>query len=69
MSADEDRRNNFWHSHTDSDTVLVFVHGIFADSHTRWPDHGGPSGKDVFRPDLISGDQRFGHPSIFLARY
>jgi pimeloyl-ACP methyl ester carboxylesterase len=69
MSVDEERRNNFWHSHTDSDTVIVFVHGICADSRTCWLHHGAPSGKDVFWPDLIAGDQRFGHLSIFLAGY
>jgi hypothetical protein len=36
MSDVDGRHNNFWYSRTDSDRVLVFVHGIFSDSRTCW---------------------------------
>jgi len=59
--------NNFWHTKTDSDTVLVFLHGIFSNSRTCWTAQT-PSGT-TYWPDLIQTDPRIGNPSIFLSGY
>ena len=68
-SIAEARRNNFWHTYNASDTVFIFIHGIFSDSHSCWL-YKHPSGqRQVFWPDLIRSDRRLGEPSIYLAGY
>lgn len=63
------RRNNFWHTYNGSNTVFIFIHGIFSDSHSCWL-YEHPSGqRRVFWPDLVRGDRRLGDPSIYLAGY
>ena len=62
-----DRNNNFWYAYNDSDTVIVFVHGIFSNSRSCWL-HTEP-GPPVFWPDLIRIDPRFEAPSIYLSGY
>ena len=61
------RDNNFWYVYNNSDTVVVFVHGIFSNSRTCWLHTRG--GLTVFWPDLIRADHRFEAPSIYLAGY
>jgi|GEM_PF-1090377 len=56
-----------WHAPTNSETVLVFVHGVLSDSTTCWT-YRGASGS-VFWPDLITLDPRFAKPAIYLASY
>ena len=58
------RDNNFWYVYNNSNTVVVFVHGIFSNSRTCWLHTG--SGLSVFWPDLIRADPRFEAPSIYL---
>ena len=61
------RDNNVWHSHNDSNTVLVFVHGVLSDSAGCWlNDKIQPN---VFWPDLIEADTRFKDPALYLAGY
>lgn len=62
--------NNFWYLCNDSDTVFLFVHGIFSDSQTCWlySNPQNPKGKQYW-PDLVKEDQRFQSPSIFMAGY
>jgi len=59
------RHRSFWYLNNDSDTVVVFVHGIFSDAVSCWSN----TRSDVFWPDLVADDQRFGAPSIYLAGY
>ena len=62
--------DNRWYSRTDSGTVFVFVHGLFAESRTCWLYQSRHAQQpDVFWPDLVAKDSRFGNPSIFLAGY
>lgn len=57
-------QNNTWHQFNSSDTVFIFVHGIFSDSAGCWTADSG-----TFWPTLLNQDDRFGHPSIFLGGY
>ncbi|MCL1132526.1 hypothetical protein L2748_22910 [Shewanella sairae] len=54
-----------WYHYSDSDTVIVFVHGLFSNSVKCWKNDE----KQVFWPDLIKDDLRFGEPSIFMAEF
>ena len=64
------RLDNRWYLCTDSGTVFVFVHGLFAESRTCWLYQSRHAQRpDVFWPDLVTKDPRFGNPSIFLAGY
>ena len=53
-----------WYEVNKSNTVLVFIHGLFSDSDKCWR-----SKCDIFWPDLILDDERFCTPSIFLAEF
>lgn len=57
--------NNTWHESSESDTVIVFVHGIFSNSRSAWlnTDH------NVYWPDLVLDDPIFARPSVFLGGY
>jgi pimeloyl-ACP methyl ester carboxylesterase len=61
--------NNFWYSRTASDTVFVFIHGIFSDSRGCWLARSSEPTSAVFWLDLIRQDARFGNPSIYLAGF
>lgn len=65
----DDRDNNFWYVRTESDVVIVFVHGIFSSSHSCWLYKGPMAKKAVFWPDLVREDKRLGGPSIYMAGY
>jgi len=56
--------NNVWFVHNKSDTVFVFVHGVFSSSRSAWL-----SDNEVFWPELVSSDPTLGNPSIFLGGY
>jgi pimeloyl-ACP methyl ester carboxylesterase len=56
--------NNSWYSISNSDTVFIFVHGIFSNSAKCW---SSPSG--AYWPEILSKDSRFENPSIFLGGY
>lgn len=57
-------QNNTWHTYNSSDTVIVFVHGIFSNSADCWKADNG-----TYWPTLLSQDNRFGQPSIYLGGY
>lgn len=57
-------QNNTWYSVTQSDTVFVFVHGIFSDSANSWTARNG-----TYWPSIVKDDKRFGSPSIYLGGY
>ncbi|HEV7390519.1 MAG TPA: alpha/beta fold hydrolase [Burkholderiales bacterium] len=63
-------QNNVWFSYNESNTVLVFLHGIFSDSSSCWT-HEDPvdPARSIYWPELVRSDARFGNPSIFLAGY
>lgn len=69
LNTPVERANNFWYDVNTSDTVIVFVHGIFSDSRGCWLFEDLVSGQRVFWPDLIRGDDRLGRPSIFLGGF
>ncbi|HIF9116384.1 TPA: hypothetical protein ACX6O9_000974 [Photobacterium damselae] len=54
-----------WYHFSDSDTTIVFVHGLFSDSQKCWFNNK----TDVFWPELIKSDCRFGNPSIYMAEF
>lgn len=73
-------QNNVWFHYTESETVIVFVHGLFSDSQGCWSYE--PSKKEIIRaqkqgkpigcvywPDLVRWDSRFKNVSIFLGGY
>ena len=66
----EARKNNLWYHWNGSDTVFVFVHGIFSDSRSSWYHEDGKNPeRSCFWPELVRTDKRFGDPSIYLAGY
>src|SRR4051794_20958838 len=54
--------NNFWYSYNErSDTVIIFVHGIFSDSRDCWLNKSmAPA---TYWPQIANDDKRFGSPS------
>jgi pimeloyl-ACP methyl ester carboxylesterase len=59
--------NNLWYRPTDSNTVLIFVHGVLADSRSCWlcdEESGG-----IYWPRLIAEDTHFGNTGIYLGGY
>lgn len=69
LAFPQDRENNFWYVRTGSDTVIVFLHGIFSSSKTCWLYKGPEAESPVFWPDLVRSDARLGSASIYLAGY
>src|SRR6476660_9100667 len=62
--------NSFWLWHNDSQTVLVFVHGILSDSLNCWTYVPSERTEEyVYWPDLARNDPRIGHPSIYMGGY
>jgi conflict system STAND superfamily ATPase len=59
------RTNNVWYEYRNSDTVFVFVHGIFSDSAGCWRNEE----RDVFWPELVRCDPRLNSPALFLGGY
>lgn len=63
-------QNNVWYEKNGSETVFVFVHGIFSDSRTCWLYKSPESPtKDQYWPEMVRYDQRLEHPSIYLGGY
>ncbi|MBM3753747.1 MAG: hypothetical protein FJW38_07180 [Acidobacteria bacterium] len=58
--------NNIWYLRRDSDTVIVFVHGIFSDSRACWLTEDG---EGEYWPSLVSRDPRFDEASIYLGGF
>ncbi len=65
-------QNSFWYEPNNSDTVIVFLHGIFSDSRECWlyksPDNNPKNNQ--YWPEIVRYDSRFkDRPSIFMAGY
>jgi hypothetical protein len=58
-------KNNIWYDYSSSDTVFVFVHGIFSDSASCWMNEEA----SVFWPELVRSDPRLERPAIYLGGY
>ena len=56
--------NNLWYRSCDTDTVLLFLHGLASDSLDAWSD-----GTGHYWPSLLTSDPRFEGSSVFLAGY
>jgi pimeloyl-ACP methyl ester carboxylesterase len=63
-TAQNRTENNSWYYHNKSETVFVFVHGIFSNSTSCWT-----AENKVFWPELVRKDTRFKDPSIFLGGF
>ena len=63
--------NNVWYYYNaDTDTVLVFVHGVFSDSRSSWLFGSEKSPETAeYWPELIGRDPRIKGASIYLAGY
>ncbi|HVT26531.1 MAG TPA: alpha/beta hydrolase [Lacipirellulaceae bacterium] len=62
--ADQGTANHRWYSVTSSDTVVVFVHGIFSNSTDCWTNENGS-----YWPALVKKDGRMQSPSIYLGGF
>ncbi|UFW51139.1 MULTISPECIES: DUF7019 family protein [Bradyrhizobium] len=60
--------NNTWYLFNNSDSVIVFVHGIFSGSATCWL-YRGDNGSQVFWPKLVTEDPRILPVSIFMGGF
>ncbi len=63
--------NNSWYKiNLKSNTVFVFAHGIFSESHDCWRhDDKKDASRVAFWPDLVSNDPRLENPSVYLGGY
>ena len=62
-----DRQTSLWYEYNQSDTVIVFIHGLHSKSKSSWLyESQKTSPARLFWPDLIRSDKRFGNPAIFL---
>lgn len=59
--------NNGWLTKYESDTVIVFVHGIFSDSRSAWS--AGNSDDSPYWPQLVSEDEVFRKPGIYMGGF
>jgi hypothetical protein len=62
--TDKKSHRRGWFRFSGSDTVFVFVHGLFSNSDKCWKSKDG-----VFWPSLILEDRRYNNPDIFLAEF
>src|SRR5579862_867232 len=59
--------NNQWFRYSNSDTAIVFVHGVLSDSRSCWLSSKPPS--HVYWPKLVASDDRFRDTAIYLGGY
>jgi len=59
-------RNNLWYRYSDSETVLIFVHGVLSDSRSCWLSAGEGG---TYWPRLVAEDSSFGEAGIYLGGY
>ena len=64
--AEVEAGNNSWYKLNTSDTVIVFVHGIFSNSKECWTT---TDATPKYWPQLLSEDRRFENPSVYLGGY
>jgi hypothetical protein len=62
--------NNYWYLDRQTQSVIVFVHGIFSDSRDCWShvDEKDPS-KSRYWPALIESDSRLAGASVYMGGY
>lgn len=62
-------KNNIWYVDRDTDSVIVFVHGVLSDSRSCWhcPQARGTSG--TYWPELLAQDTEFKKYSLYLGGY
>jgi hypothetical protein len=60
-----EKSNNTWYCWTDSDTVVVFVHGLHSNSTNAWFDDATGS----YWPQLTANDPSLTDPAVFLAGF
>lgn len=53
-----------WFRYSNSETVIVFLHGLFSNSEKCWTEESG-----TYWPELISEDVRFDNISLYVAEY
>ncbi len=59
-----------WYCLTDSDTAVVFIHGLGSSNATAWQsEEVGSDGRKPYWPQLVLDDDRLGQPSVFLASF
>lgn len=62
--------NNVWYEYRESDTAMVFVHGVLSDSRSCWLRSANKFvANDTYWPELVCRDERLEKPSIFLGGY
>jgi len=70
LSSPRARSRNSWYYFNRSETVFIFIHGIFSDCKSCWTHQSAVDPSNVvFWPDLIINDSRLDTPSIFLGGY
>ena len=55
VSSQEAQQNNTWYSRSESDTVFIFVHGLFSNSNDCWT-----ASNKAYWPEILKTDTRFG---------
>lgn len=65
----DDVTNNTWFCDNNSDTVVVFVHGLNSSSRTAWLREKSQTTGEVYWPKLVLEDRNLDRPSVFLAGF
>ncbi|MGA7327946.1 MAG: hypothetical protein WBX25_26540, partial [Rhodomicrobium sp.] len=61
---------NVWHCANDSDTVVVFVHGLYSDNVAAWKSLASQdAGSGTYWPNLVLADNNLKQPSVYLAGF
>ena len=63
------KSDNTWYCYNNSDTAVVFVHGLHSGSVTAWLAEGDPQKPAAYWPRLVVDDANLHGPSVFLAGY
>jgi len=64
LKLESKSRNVGWYETRPSETVVIFIHGVFSNSEKCWTASG-----DIFWPELLANDPRIKCPRIFLAEF
>lgn len=60
-----EQTNNVWFCYRDTDTAIVFVHGVLSDNNSAWYNETS----EAYWPSLIAEDPTFKDAAIFLGGY